>query len=436
MTSKRPVRAPDNSRQKPRRRGWRFRIAAVLLSVTLVLVVPELIVRAIGPTLRSYRAIRFGNDANSALLFEQDPELHWQLRADVDVEFMGVRVRTDSCGFRAGSAVPSEPTATLLCLGDSMPFGWGVEADLTYPEVLRRLLTDARPGEAWALHNAGVPGHSSHQLLLRARRQIPRLQPDIVVICVGTNDASPARKSDAQTFAEGGFTRLAVGLLGRSDFLTWAAEMLRGEADPPNPLYFERDAVSRVSVEEMLENLASVVRLAREHGTEPIILGPPSSLYLPPRNIGGALERWRPLAERSWQLLGAGQGAEALAAVEAALQQHADDIYLNWLRGMVAWLGVDSTAGRQMLVDLFERHPFPDRARPSCREQQRQLAASLNVPYVDPNELFRSGRSEQDTQMLLFEWHQSEKKLFFDWCHPSAGGHEIIAAQLARLVRR
>ncbi|MEC7584389.1 MAG: GDSL-type esterase/lipase family protein [Planctomycetota bacterium] len=396
MKSGDAVKGPDAGEAPRARRSWRFRIVAVLLSLTVVLVVPELIVRAVGPTLRSYRAIQFGADPNSSQLFEQDAELHWKLRADADVEFMGTEVTTDANGFRVGSEAHPEAEASILCLGDSMPFGWGVQADLIYPQVLRDRLAEIYPDETWKVYNAGVPGHSSHQMLLRARRLIPELRPDVVVICAGTNDTSPARESDAQLFDDGGFRRFAVTALGQSDFLTWASETLRGDEEPPNPLYFERDAVSRVTVTEMLENLTAAIAIAREYGATPILLGPPSTVFLAPRNIGDAMNKWRALAQQSQERLDNGHQADALAAVDEALVMNPDDIYLTWLKGMIVWMGIDAQTGRQMLVDLFERHPFPDRARPSCRAQQEELARSLDVPYVDPNALFLVGRTDKE----------------------------------------
>ena len=131
------------------------------------------------------------------------------------------------------------------------------------------------------------------------------------------------------------------------------------------------------------------------------------------------------LAQQSQERLDNGHQADALAAVDEALVMNPDDIYLTWLKGMIVWMGIDAQTGRQMLVDLFERHPFPDRARPSCRQQQAELARSLDVPYVDPNALFLVGRTDKEAQLL-----------FFDWCHPNADGHQLIGRELASLVRR
>ena len=56
----------------------KFKLAAVLLALTVFFVIPELLVRALsGTDQERYRAIQFGGDANSEELFVKDHELHW-----------------------------------------------------------------------------------------------------------------------------------------------------------------------------------------------------------------------------------------------------------------------------------------------------------------------------------------------------------------------
>jgi lysophospholipase L1-like esterase len=69
----------------------------------------------------------------------------------------------------ADAAVPG--TKTLLLLGDSRVADWGL------PRI-----------ESFRVVNAGVPGMTSAQLVLRHREILDRVQPEVVVIQIGIND--------------------------------------------------------------------------------------------------------------------------------------------------------------------------------------------------------------------------------------------------------
>jgi hypothetical protein len=68
---------------------------------------------------------------------------------------------------------PARPV--ILALGDSMTFGEGVPADRTWSANLER-------ASGIRVENGGVPGYSTLQMEGRARRLIPRLRPDLVLV--------------------------------------------------------------------------------------------------------------------------------------------------------------------------------------------------------------------------------------------------------------
>jgi lysophospholipase L1-like esterase len=405
----------DANRRAPRRT---FRLATAALAVTVAFVIPELLCRALTDDVRPYRAIRFGNDPASEDLFVEDDDLQWSLRRDAAVTFMNRTVRTDDRGFRVRKPAPTpEHVSTVLCLGDSTAFGWGAYAEQAYPARLERHL-----GAAWRVHNAGVPGYSSHQLLLAARRWIPSLRPEYVVVCIGNNDAWPARQSDRAAFEGGG---ALARLLRRSAFFAWVADAVNGDRPPTNPLHLADDAVPRVADDEMVDNLRGVIALARAHGAEPLILGPPANLHLPPRNINEVIERWTPRGRAGDAKIQAGRPAEARALLDAEDPPAGDRIYFAWLRAMVTALAEDPARGRRELEEVYEQHRFPDRARQSYRDRQRDVADAASVRYADVNELFRRDRGAEQAIGL-----------YLDWCHPTPEGHRIISEQLARWIER
>jgi acyl-CoA thioesterase-1 len=76
---------------------------------------------------------------------------------------------------------PSAPAATLVCLGDSLTAGYGLDESQAYPALLRKKL----PG--WTVINAGVSGDTSGGGLKRLD-WILKAKPDAVWVALGAND--------------------------------------------------------------------------------------------------------------------------------------------------------------------------------------------------------------------------------------------------------
>ncbi|HEB53417.1 MAG TPA: hypothetical protein ENI87_09210 [bacterium] len=411
--------AADRSGDARTRSAWRRRLFAVGASLLVVFVLPELLLRWFGPDTSAYRAIRFGGDANSERLFVKDRDLQWALRANARLPFLGVEVQTDAQGFRVAGdrELGSGDGCCVLCVGDSTTFGWGVAGDETFPARLEAALRRRQPERHWSVHNAGVPGYSSEQVRRAAARWIPRLQPEVVVVCVGNNDAWPARTSDRQALAPG-LARSIVDVLSRSALLSWAAGSLRGSA-AENPIYFADDAVPRVSEGEMVENLTAIIDLARRHDARVVVLGAPANLHFPPRNVDDEIQRNRALGDNIYAEIQRGRVDAARKLAAEALAGDPDSIYFQWLDAMITALAVDPARGRDELEAVFERHPYPDRARRSYRQRQGAVAAAAGIPFADVNELFLSGRSAE-----------AARQLYLDWCHPTSEGHRLMAMRL------
>lgn len=71
--------------------------------------------------------------------------------------------------------------ASLLCLGDSLTFGFGATPDTSYPRQLEALT-------GHATHNAGVNGDTAEGALARLPTLLQDTTPGLVLVSIGGND--------------------------------------------------------------------------------------------------------------------------------------------------------------------------------------------------------------------------------------------------------
>jgi acyl-CoA thioesterase-1 len=77
------------------------------------------------------------------------------------------------------------PQKTLVCFGDSITAGLGLEQDKAYPADLEKLLT--KRGYTYKVFNQGVSGNTTKDAVARVK-SIVALHPDVVVLEFGGND--------------------------------------------------------------------------------------------------------------------------------------------------------------------------------------------------------------------------------------------------------
>jgi lysophospholipase L1-like esterase len=153
-----------------------------LAIVATVLVATELILRAV-----DLRELRDSYEPGRALLFRNDPELGWAAVPNASASFTGTRtikVRNNALGLRDVEPAPARKP-TVVVLGDSFVWGYDVEANERFTELLRAKLPAAR------IVNAGLPGYGTDQEYLLLARLWSAINPDVVVLmfCTGNDRA-------------------------------------------------------------------------------------------------------------------------------------------------------------------------------------------------------------------------------------------------------
>jgi hypothetical protein len=125
--------------------------------------------------------------------FENSPEYVYRLKKNFSqqYDFPGfdavMNVRTNALGHRQADWDPGRPFSgtTVLFLGDSFVFGYGVNVEDRFDMLLRKRFPDDAP---LRLINAGVPGWGTLQELRYAREHLEIFQPDIIVLVFCGND--------------------------------------------------------------------------------------------------------------------------------------------------------------------------------------------------------------------------------------------------------
>ena len=185
-----------------------------------------------------------------------DPYLIWRPKPSFDI-FNGQ-------GYR-GAELPAEKAPgelRILAVGDSNTLGWN-DAGPNWPQYLEELLAADRAG----VHvvNAGVWGYTSFQGLRRLEQSLS-LQPDLVLVSFGSNDALPVSMTDVA------YARRvsATGTLGRSRLgqlmlQAWDGATF-GDAE---------QTVARVPIEQYDANLHEFIRMGEQHGFDVVLLTRP-----------------------------------------------------------------------------------------------------------------------------------------------------------------
>jgi hypothetical protein len=158
----------------------RKKIILTGISILVTLLFAEIALRILGIGAIGRGSPWFAGGNHPRFLFQADPVSGYTLRPGFhgreiapDGEF-DTDATIDGDGLRDHRHT-APPRPLILALGDSMTFGEGVPADRTWSATLER-------AGGVRVENSGVPGYSTRQMAGRARRLIPLLHPDLVLV--------------------------------------------------------------------------------------------------------------------------------------------------------------------------------------------------------------------------------------------------------------
>ena len=165
--------------KKRKTTGWAVVVAVNIVAIAAVLGLGELGARWI--------AASNATDQDELLpMCRPDALTIWRYRPDIHLAYRApefeMQIRTNDAGLRQGPIPPAAAgVTTVLFIGDSFTFGWGVSEGQRYSEVLARLVAEHRPGTRLRIVNAGYWMFTFDQQLVLMKEMIRLYQPDIVV---------------------------------------------------------------------------------------------------------------------------------------------------------------------------------------------------------------------------------------------------------------
>ncbi len=285
-----PIPSPSSERQIPFKRRLLY-ISIIYLVFLIVLLVVEIGIRLTRPPVSSLELFIGAPQQRAQLanpqqagIFEGDPLLLWRLKSNLDrVVWDFTLVTTNAQGLRSDHPIAAKAPGTMriICLGDSVTFGYRVPpvwperptdydpSWLHYPVLLEKQLRDANPGREIEVITMAVPGYTSHQGLAWLRRDIDKLQPDLLTVSFGWNDASFSDAPDRATIRTNWYTVAVRWLIAHSQAFAHATKWLRSGDTPPTA----GPPVPRVSELEYLNNMNEIVGLAGERGAGVVVIG-------------------------------------------------------------------------------------------------------------------------------------------------------------------
>ena len=343
-------------------------------------------------------------------------------------------------------------TYRIFCLGGSTTFGHPYDCRTSYPEWLRARLEVIAPERNWEVINCGGISYASYRLA-RLTEELVKYEPDLFIVYTGHNEFLEERTygevRDRNPFLSN-FIRIAsysrtfnlmASLVERRRDADSPPSRLKGEVDTilehtNGPESYHRDPKLRAGVLEHYRfSLEKIVRLAREHGSEVILIQPASNLkdfspFKSENSITGDAEllHWEKIAETGRKRLAEGDAQGALVPLKAAEEIDDRHALLLFTTGQAMFESGRTDEARSYFLRARDEDVCPLRATSEMHQIVAQVGSRERAKVMDfPAMLADQCRDRHGHEAVGVDF-------FYDHVHPRLSVHADLGKALCEAM--
>lgn len=249
-------------------------IVVLLLALTeIILIVAESVrkpeLKIFGESEITYARNLEGLFAIMPEFFEPHETWQWHGKPHWFGNYWHGLVRLNSQGYRSKELIqqPPDDSFLILCLGDSITFGWGVTQEHAFPERVRLLLSRKCPEREVQAINAGFPYHTSRHGLQHLKKLLADVTPTLLIINYGIFDQKlTGPNGEGILNQEYNLTR-SLGGLSKLKLVKHSLSILDRVGIIDLTPYDKA-----VSPDQYEQNIQEMIRLAKQRGVKVILV--------------------------------------------------------------------------------------------------------------------------------------------------------------------
>ncbi len=378
----------------------------------------------------SYIGLQFIKDnktdsENKKLIVEDDwyiytPELGWEFKPNYSGLITGKMRSFDSDGGLESDSIQRHDKSRekILFLGDSITYGYGIDTEYTFVEVIDNMIPDINA------INLGVPGYSSYQGYKMLLKHGIKMKPDIIVVAFNYNDRRyvlfPANIDSDKKFQaivrQNMYDRINRSLKRFALYRLMHA-ILSGSSE--NTAYREIEWTGkidmdtifpRVSKESYRKNLENIADTASENGIRVIFM----LLYDNPEFVDKI--------RKGREMLRSAKYDEAVNMLKPEVRPDNKFSALARVYLARALIGKGLNEEAQSIYILDDAYHSASGGTPISLDDEynsimEDVARSRNIPVFDTADILKHNAG-----------------LYLDFCHFNTEGHRLIARELSVLL--
>ena len=302
--------------------------------------------------------------------------------------------------------------------------------DFGFVSQLEFWLGEMYPEKPFEVYNFGLSGRPSAYVLSMVEETVT-LEPDLLIVLTGHNEFLSRNIEGFADQIEAGFALTRVLIRLSSTVKSAFPQRPKNHVTPILEGYDRDSVLFKNKVQEYLNNLESIVQIARENSKPLLLLTAPSNVSdWPPLYKGLATNSYgvvnEPLIEKIDGFLANGISGQDIESIQKLTQAYGDHPILLYLQAKARVAAGDYNRARILYSNAKDLDPIPWRVLTDFNQAIREYAKMDGVYLVDIEKRFQ----QQSVNGLV------GFSLIADNCHPTPLGNTIITRDILALIRQ